>query len=96
VAEGEGGEGAPGMVVCSAGRTATTLDRRAQAAVLSRNRGEQWGAADAVRARLTGGAGTSRGPDVSGGVREGEGCARQRGGGAPIGGPGQHSGGGAV
>jgi hypothetical protein len=37
------------------------------------NRGERRGAADAVRARLTGGAGMSGGPSVSGGVREVEG-----------------------
>jgi hypothetical protein len=46
---------------------------RAWAAALSRNRGERRGATDAVRARLTGGAGRSRGPSVSGEVREGEG-----------------------
>jgi hypothetical protein len=73
VVEGEGGEGAPGTVVGSAGRPATAPGRRARAAALSHNRGERRGAADVVRARLTGGAGTSRGPIVSGGVREGEG-----------------------
>jgi hypothetical protein len=44
-----------------------------QAAALSRNRGEQWGTADALRARLTGGAGMSRGPSVNGGVWDREG-----------------------
>jgi hypothetical protein len=71
VVEGEGGEGAPGTAVGIVGRPVTTPGHRA--AALSHNRGERRGAADAVRARLTGGAGTSRGPSVSGGVREGEG-----------------------
>jgi hypothetical protein len=38
------------------------------------------------RARLTGGAETSQRPSVSGGVREGDGSVRQRGGGAATGG----------
>jgi hypothetical protein len=61
------------MAVGSVGQLATAPDHRARAAVLSRNRGERWGADDAVRARLTGGFGMSRVPRVSGGVREGEG-----------------------
>jgi hypothetical protein len=44
---------------------------------------------DAVR--LTGGAGRQRGPVVSNRVREEKRKARQRDGGAPIGGPGPHS-----
>jgi hypothetical protein len=73
VAEGEGGEGGPGMAVGSAGQPAMAPDRRAWVAALSHNRGERRGAADSVRARLTGGAGTSQGPSVSGGVWEGDG-----------------------
>jgi hypothetical protein len=46
---------------------------------------------DAAWTRLTGGAGTHRGPDVSGGVWEGERKAGQRGGGALTCGPGQPS-----
>jgi hypothetical protein len=64
---------APGVAVGSAGRPATTPSRRAWATALSRNRRERWGAVDAVRMRLTGGTGMSRGPSVSGRVREAEG-----------------------
>jgi hypothetical protein len=71
VAEGEGGEGAPCTVVGSAGWPATAPGHRA--VVLSCNRGERQGTTDMVRVRLTSGAGTSRGPSFSGGVREGEG-----------------------
>jgi hypothetical protein len=73
VAEGEGGEGAPGAVVGSVGWPAAAPNSWVQAAALSRNRGEQWGTADALRARLTGGAGMSRGPSVNGGVWDREG-----------------------
>jgi hypothetical protein len=73
VAEGEGGEGAPGATVGSMGQPATAPDRQARAAALLCNKGERRDMADAVRARLTGGAGMSRGPSVSDGVREGEG-----------------------
>jgi hypothetical protein len=72
VAEGEGGEGPLGMAVGSAGQLAMAPGRRAWAAALSCNREERRGVADAVRARLTGGAGMSRGPSVNGGVQEGE------------------------
>jgi hypothetical protein len=64
---------APGVAVGSAGRPATAPSRRAWATALSRNRGERWGATDAVRAQLIGEPETSQGPSVSGGVREGEG-----------------------
>jgi hypothetical protein len=73
VAEGEGGEGALGAVISSVRWLATSLGHQTWAAALSRNRGERRGAADAVQAQLTSGAGTSRGPSVSDGLWEGEG-----------------------
>jgi hypothetical protein len=71
VAEGERGEEALGVVVGSARQPAIAPGHRARLAALSHNKGARRGTADAVRAQLTGGAGTSRGPSVSGGVREG-------------------------
>jgi hypothetical protein len=73
MAEEEGGEGASGVAVGSAGQPAMAPGHWARAAALSRNTGEWWGAVDTVWAWLTGGAGRSQGPSVSGGVREGEG-----------------------
>jgi hypothetical protein len=71
VAEGERGEEALGVVVGSARQPAIAPGHRARSAALSHNKGARRGTTDAVRAQLTGGAGTSRGPSVSGGVREG-------------------------
>jgi hypothetical protein len=92
-------EGVPGTAVGSVGRRtwpATALGRRAQAATLLRGQGRAAGRGRRSATRLTGGAVRQQGPVVSGGVQEAERKVRQRGGGAPTGGPTSTVSGGAV
>jgi hypothetical protein len=87
----EEGRGGPGMVVGSAGRPATTPDRRAWAAALPREQGRGRGWATQC-GRLTRRLERDGDPvSVTGHGRE-----RPGGDGAPTGGPGQHSAGAAV